>query len=102
MLALWCFELPGGDPASTDIPAPLLCTLWVLGANPSLCFDFHPPLSLAGSTHQPGHLAFYVQKGNQDGISGNSLVVQYLRLHAFTSKGPGSIPDLGTKIPQAA
>ena len=47
MLALWCFELPGGDPARTDIPAALLCTLWVLGANPSPCFEF-PPTTLPG------------------------------------------------------
>ena len=33
---------------------------------------------------------------------GNSLVVQWLRLHAFTAEGPGSIPGQGTRIPQAA
>ena len=33
---------------------------------------------------------------------GNSLVVQWLGLHAFTAKGAGSIPGRGTKIPQAA
>ena len=32
---------------------------------------------------------------------GNSLAVQWLGLHAFTAKGPGSIPGWGTKIPQA-
>ena len=32
---------------------------------------------------------------------GNSLVVQWLGLHAFTAKGRGSIPVLGTKILQA-
>ena len=32
----------------------------------------------------------------------NSLAVQWLGLHAFTAEGPGSIPDWGTKIPQAA
>ena len=32
---------------------------------------------------------------------GNSLVVQWLGLHAFTAKGMGSIPSQGTKIPQA-
>ena len=32
---------------------------------------------------------------------GNSLVVQWLGLHAFTAEGPGSIPGWGTKIPQA-
>ena len=31
----------------------------------------------------------------------NSLVVQWLGLHAFTAEGPGSIPSQGTKIPQA-
>ena len=34
--------------------------------------------------------------------AGNSLVVPWLGLHAFTMKGLGSIPDWGTKIPQAA
>ena len=33
---------------------------------------------------------------------GNSLVVQWLGLHAFTAKGPGSISGQGTKIPQAS
>ena len=32
---------------------------------------------------------------------GNSLVVQWLRLGAFTAEGPGSIRGWGTKIPQA-
>ena len=32
---------------------------------------------------------------------GNSLVVQWLGLGAFTAKGLGSIAKLGTKIPQA-
>ena len=32
---------------------------------------------------------------------GNSLVVQWLGLSAFTAKGTGSIPGQGTKIPQA-
>ena len=32
---------------------------------------------------------------------GNSLVVQWLGLHALTAEGPGSIPGQGTKIPQA-
>ena len=32
---------------------------------------------------------------------GNSLVVQWLGLRAFTAEGPGSIPDRGTKILQA-
>ena len=34
--------------------------------------------------------------------SGNSLVVQWLVLGAFTAEGPDSIPSQGTKIPQAA
>ena len=33
---------------------------------------------------------------------GVSQVVQWLRLHASTSGGMGSIPGLGTKIPHAA
>ena len=32
-------------------------------------------------------------------IKGNSLVVQWLGLHAFTAEGLGSIPGQGTKIP---
>ena len=32
---------------------------------------------------------------------GNSMVVQWLGLLAFTAKGQGSIPGGGTKIPQA-
>ena len=32
---------------------------------------------------------------------GNSLVVKWLGLRAFTAKGQGSIPGQGTKIPQA-
>ena len=31
---------------------------------------------------------------------GNSLAVQWLGLCTFTTKGPGSIPVWGTKIPQ--
>ena len=31
---------------------------------------------------------------------GNSLVVQWLELHAFTDECEGSIPRQGTKIPQ--
>ena len=31
-----------------------------------------------------------------------SLVVQWLRLYAFTAEGPGSIPVQGTRILQAA
>ena len=32
---------------------------------------------------------------------GNSLVAQWLGLHAPTAGGPGSIPGWGTKIPHA-
>ena len=35
----------------------------------------------------------------KDGETGNSLVVQWLELHAFIAKGPGSISVWGTKIP---
>ena len=34
-------------------------------------------------------------------LSGNSLVVQWLGLCAFTAVGPGLIPGRGTEIPQA-
>ena len=33
--------------------------------------------------------------------SGNSLAVQWLRLHIVPAEGPGSSPGWGTKIPQA-
>ena len=33
---------------------------------------------------------------------GNSLAVQWLGLCTLIAKGPGSIPDGGTKIPEAA
>ena len=32
---------------------------------------------------------------------GNSLAVQWLRLHIFTAEGPGSTPGQGTTVPQA-
>ena len=35
-------------------------------------------------------------------IQGNSLVVQWLRLRAFTAGGPSLIPGRGTKTLQAA
>ena len=34
-------------------------------------------------------------------LSGNSLAIQRLGLRTFTAKGMGSVPDGGTKIPQA-
>ena len=34
--------------------------------------------------------------------SGSSLVVQWLGVSAFTAVGLGSVPNQGTKIPQAA
>ena len=39
--------------------------------------------------------------GDEKLMSRNSLAVQWLGLHAFTAKGPSSIPGWGTKIPQA-
>ena len=35
----------------------------------------------------------------KEGFLGNSLAVQWLRLHAFTAEGLGSILVQGTKIP---
>ena len=35
-------------------------------------------------------------------LEGTSLAVQWLRLHASTAGGMGSIPGRGTKIPHAA
>ena len=37
----------------------------------------------------------------KEGLSGNSLAVQWLGLCASTPGGTGSIPGRGTKIPQA-
>ena len=34
-------------------------------------------------------------------MPGNSLVVQWLQLHASTAGGRGSVPGQGTKIPHA-
>ena len=39
---------------------------------------------------------------HQEVASGVSLVVQWLGLATFTAVDPDSIPDWGTKIPQAA
>ena len=45
----------------------------------------------------------YLKKGQIKVYSpGNSLVVQWLGLHALTAEGLGSIPGQGTKILQAA
>ena len=38
--------------------------------------------------------------GTKRGGRGNLLVVQWLKLSAFTAVDPGSIPGQGTKIPQ--
>ena len=40
-------------------------------------------------------------KNNKRGGDQNSLVVQWLRLHASNTGGAGSIPGLGNKIPHA-
>ena len=45
---------------------------------------------------------WYTLQGQQKHTGGNSLVVQWLGLCTFTAGGTGSIPDWGTKIPQAA
>ena len=46
-----------------------------------------------------------ITKVRWDGVKanlvGNSLVVQWLGLHAFTAEGLGSIPGQVTKIPPA-
>ena len=39
--------------------------------------------------------------GVKNNSPGNSLAVQWLRLHAFTAEGLGLIRGRGTKIPQA-
>ena len=63
----------------------ILCTHSVLGAwrRQSLVFPF-----TASHVKMPNH--------------GNSLVVQWLGLCAFTAEGVSSVPGGGTKIPQAA
>ena len=55
------------------------------------------------STHTHTHTHTYI---NTDGAilimtQGNSLAVQWLRLHASIAEGPGSIPGQGNKILQA-
>ena len=39
---------------------------------------------------------------NLKSTEGNSLVVQWLGLSAFTAKSVSSVPSQGTKIPKAA
>ena len=41
------------------------------------------------------------ENSNQKKVMRASLVVQWLRLSAFTTRGPGSIPGQRTEIPQA-
>ena len=41
------------------------------------------------------------KKKTENNFKGNSLAVQWLGLHAFTTADRGSVPDWGTKIPQA-
>ena len=49
-----------------------------------------------------GGLCKYLHLGCKTGdIIGNSLAVQWLGFCTLTAEGLGSIPDLGTKIPQA-
>ena len=42
---------------------------------------------------------FGILKKKKNPLSGTSLAVQWLRLHASTAEGAGSIPGLGTKTP---
>ena len=57
------------------------------------CVAFSPSLTL---------LTTYPCIPIKPAAPGNSLVVQWLGLRAFTAMGPGSIPGQGTKILQAA
>ena len=38
-----------------------------------------------------------LKKKKKNLITGTSLVVQWLRMHIFNPRDPGSIPDLGTR-----
>ena len=63
-------------------------------------------LKLREVKHLPKQQGWHVNQPHQMVLlrhsPGNSLVVQWLGLCAFTAKGVGSIPGQGTKIPQAA
>ena len=42
-----------------------------------------------------------VRGTSENGITGNSLAVQWLGLYAFNAEDPGSIHGQGTEIPHA-
>ena len=80
------------------------------GAGPTLCtslgsyFLLHrgeglPVAPLALGTKSFHSFQHFLPLSSRN--SGNSLAVQWLGLRAFTAKGPGSIPRLGTKMAQA-
>ena len=56
------------------------------------CRKWNPPLLLLHSRPSP----------RMEGFIGNSLLLQWLGLHAFIVKEPSSIPGQETTIPQAA
>ena len=69
--------------------------------------NFPAPLPMDFQS-SPQHLSELLGSGKStvcavkaSSASGNSLMVPWLGLGAFTAVGPGSIPGQGTKIPQA-
>ena len=55
-----------------------------------------------GASHSKINSYFPLKKSKTIFSLGNSLVVQWFGLHAFTAEGPGSNHSWGTKIAQAA
>ena len=51
--------------------------------------------------HIRGQMSSWEERGDSEDLSGNSLAVQWLGLHAFAAEGAGSSPRWGTKSLQA-
>ena len=68
--------------------------LWYLWIQLEMNWNILVIITRSGMTFK--NISIIKKKGG-----GNSLVVQWLGLHAFTAKDQGSIPGQGTKIPQA-
>ena len=98
-----CSEFRGGPPrqnfpSGLRYPLPQLPGVLVVDGCHVVCSQMKTPTS--PKVHIPfpgtGYIQWLVRRG------GDSLLVQWLRLHTSTAGGPGSIPGQGTKIPQAA